>query len=82
MFALYIGSLLIMLRSMFRAVEYLQGFDGYLLYYEAYLYISDATLIFLVMVLFNWIHPSEITAIWNERGAGKVYSMETFSGYP
>ncbi|KAH8782678.1 RTA1 protein [Diaporthe sp. PMI_573] len=61
--ALYVGSLLIMVRSLFRAVEYLQGFDGYLLRHEAYLYIFDALLMFLVMVLFNWIHPAEIAAI-------------------
>jgi hypothetical protein len=61
--ALYLGSFLIMVRSVFRAVEYLQGFDGYLLRHEAYLYIFDACLMFLVMVLFNWIHPGEIAAI-------------------
>lgn len=70
--ALYIGSLLIMVRSLFRAVEYLQGFDGYLLKHEAYLYIFDALLMFLVMVLFNWIHPAEIAAIlssgWGNSG--------------
>ncbi|TDZ48376.1 Protein RTM1 [Colletotrichum trifolii] len=61
--ALYLGSLLIMVRSVFRAVEYLQGFDGYLLRHEVFLYIFDAVLMFLAMVLFNWIHPAEIAAI-------------------
>lgn len=63
MFALYLGSVVIMIRSIFRAVEYLQGFDGYLLSHEAYLYIFDATLMFLVMILFNYVHPSEIAAL-------------------
>jgi hypothetical protein len=49
-----------MVRSVFRAIEYLQGFDGYLLSHEAYLYGFDAVLMFLVMVLFNYIHPSEV----------------------
>ncbi|KAF4946417.1 hypothetical protein FSARC_14204 [Fusarium sarcochroum] len=79
MIALYVGSMLIMVRSVFRAIEYLQGFDGYLLSHEAYLYIFDAVLMFLVMILFNWIHPSEVTQILNEREAGKSYSMEAFS---
>lgn len=61
--ALYLGSFLIMVRSVFRAAEYLQGFDGYLVRHEAYLYIFDAVLMLLVMVLFNWIHPAEIAAI-------------------
>jgi SNF family Na+-dependent transporter len=63
MWALYIGSLLVMVRSIFRAVEYLQGFDGYLLSYEAYLYIFDAVLMLLVMALFNHVHPSEVASL-------------------
>ncbi|RGP78254.1 hypothetical protein FLONG3_3569 [Fusarium longipes] len=79
MFVLYAGSFLIMVRSIFRAVEYLQGFDGYLLRHEAYLYIFDAFLMLLVMVLFNWFHPSEITHILEERRSGKGYSMGAFT---
>lgn len=60
--ALYMASILIMVRSIFRVVEYLQGFNGYLLHHEAYLYIFDALLMFLVMVLFNVVHPSELAA--------------------
>ncbi|KAF4499652.1 RTM1 [Fusarium agapanthi] len=79
MLTLYIGSFLIMVRSLFRAIEYLQGFDGYVLRHEAFLYIFDACLMFSVMVLFNWFHPSEITEILNGRGAGKSYSMHAFT---
>lgn len=57
---LYAAGLLIMVRSIFRAVEYLQGFHGYLLSREAYLYAFDAVLMFIVMVLFNVIHPAEL----------------------
>ncbi|KAK1236894.1 hypothetical protein MKX08_007842 [Trichoderma sp. CBMAI-0020] len=60
--ALYIASVLIMVRSIFRLVEYLQGFNGYLLHHEAYLYVFDALLMFLVMVLLNLVHPSELAA--------------------
>lgn len=81
MMALYVGSMLIMVRSVFRAVEYLQGFDGYLLSHEVYLYIFDAVLMFLVMVLFNWIHPSEITALLNGRGITKGWRMNSVPEY-
>ncbi|KAM0282485.1 hypothetical protein ACHAQH_002999 [Verticillium albo-atrum] len=57
---LYATGLLIMVRSLFRAVEYMQGFDGYLLGHEVYLYIFDAALMFITMVLFNIVHPVEI----------------------
>ena len=63
MWALYVGSALIMVRSVFRAIEYLQGFNGYLLGHEAYLYVFDAVLMFLVMALFNRVHPSEVVAL-------------------
>lgn len=69
MTALYIASIFIMVRSIFRVVEYLQGFDGYLLRHEAYLYFFDALLMFLVMVLLNVLHPSEIEVLVNHKSA-------------
>ncbi|PGH17945.1 hypothetical protein AJ79_00844 [Helicocarpus griseus UAMH5409] len=59
--ALYAASILILVRSVFRVVEYLMGNNGYLLRHEYFLFIFDAVLMFFVMVLFNWVHPSEIT---------------------
>ena len=59
---LYISSLLIMVRSVFRLIEYAQGNDGYLISHEVYLYIFDTVLMFLVMALFAWEHPSELNA--------------------
>lgn len=60
--ALYIVSLLVIVRSLFRLVEYIQGNDGYLISHEIYLYIFDGLLMWLAMVVFAWEHPSEINA--------------------
>jgi hypothetical protein len=49
---LYITSILILVRSIFRVVEYLQGHDGFLVSHEVFIYIFDALLMFLVMVIF------------------------------
>jgi hypothetical protein len=57
---LYGASLMIMIRSVFRIVEYVMGQDGVLLSKEIYLYIFDATLMFIMMALFNIYHPSKI----------------------
>lgn len=57
---LYITSLLIMVRSVFRLTEYLQGNDGYLLHHEIFLYLLDAALMFMTSLIFNICHPSEI----------------------
>ncbi|KIL85173.1 hypothetical protein FAVG1_11602 [Fusarium avenaceum] len=75
MYVLYAGSLFIMIRLVFRAVEYLQGFVGYLLKHEIYLYVFDAILMLLVMVIFSWCHPAEILAIISQRGNGYGLKM-------
>lgn len=71
LYVLYAASGLIMVRSIFRVVEYLMGNDGYLLRHEYYLYVFDATLMVAVMVLFNVVHPSELTRVYND-GNGVV----------
>lgn len=63
MYTLYAASVLIMIRSIFRVIEYVQGNDGYLMRHEWFLYIFDALLMFAVLVNFNFVHPSEIKAL-------------------
>lgn len=59
---LYAVSGLIVLRSVFRAIEYIMGNDGFLMRHEVFLYVFDALLMLLVMVVLYAVHPSEITA--------------------
>lgn len=49
---LYGVSAIIMVRSIFRVVEYVQGNGGYLISHELFLYIFDALLMALVMAIF------------------------------
>ncbi|KAL1959731.1 hypothetical protein VTO42DRAFT_1317 [Malbranchea cinnamomea] len=63
LYALYGASVLILIRSIFRVIEYLQGNSGYLLSNEVFLYIFDALLMAMVMIIFNLVHPSEIKII-------------------
>lgn len=58
---LYIVSALIMIRSVFRVAEYAMGNDGYLLRHEWTLYVFDATLMFIVMVVYYFWYPTRIT---------------------
>jgi hypothetical protein len=57
---LYSVSTLIMIRSLFRIVEYIMGQDGYLLGHEWTLYIFDSVPMFLVTVLFYFQEPVNI----------------------
>ncbi|KAF7910799.1 uncharacterized protein EAF01_002308 [Botrytis porri] len=75
LYILYIASTFIMIRSIFRIVEYVQGSDGTLLSTETYIYVFDATLMFLVMVIFNLRHPSAII-----QGKGQQFSTPVSTG--
>jgi RTA1 like protein. len=57
---LYAASALILVRSIFRLIEYAQGNDGYLISHEAFMYVFDSTLMFLAMVAMNICHLSII----------------------
>lgn len=77
--ALYWGSGLIMFRSIFRVVEYLMGNDGFLLKHEYFLYIFDAAPMFVEMLLFVWIHPSEITRAMQRGEPAQEHGMNVGS---
>jgi RTA1 like protein len=66
MYALYVASGLIMIRSVFRVIEFAMGNDGYLMRHEVFLYVFDAVLMLLVMLVFNFIHPSQITDLMKD----------------
>jgi hypothetical protein len=60
---MYITSALIFVRSVFRLVEYSQGNKGWLITREWTLYVFDATLMWITLVLFNIWHPSHVEAL-------------------
>ncbi|PGH04105.1 hypothetical protein AJ80_08567 [Polytolypa hystricis UAMH7299] len=74
LYALYAASVLIMLRSIFRVVEYVQGSDGELLRHEVYLLVFDTALMLSFLVLMNVLHPAEISLALREN-AGKIGSQ-------
>lgn len=62
LYMLYAVSLLIMVRSIFRVIEYAQGQTGYALSHEWTLYVFDSLLMFAVTVIFAWRFPSHLDA--------------------
>lgn len=62
LYMLYSVSALILIRSIFRVVEYIQGNAGYLLRNEIWLYIFDALLMAIVMLTFLLYHPTLLLA--------------------
>jgi hypothetical protein len=54
MIALYVISILIFVRSIVRVVEFLQGFHGYVISHEVFIFVFDALPMFTVMVVGFW----------------------------
>lgn len=85
LYVLYGASVLIMVRSIFRLIEYAGGRDGYLMSHEVFLYVFDSTPMFICMAVFAWYHPSEINAILKGgdakavRNVFEVYSLAEYS---
>ncbi|KAJ5147033.1 uncharacterized protein N7443_001370 [Penicillium atrosanguineum] len=72
--ALYVVSALILIRSIFRLIEYKYGFDGYLMTHEVFGYIFDALLMLVAMVVMNVYHPAVI--LGDGKGGNSQYSEE------
>lgn len=70
LYTVYLTGSLIMVRCIFRLVEYVTGTKGYIWQHEAFSYVFDSSLMWFVMVIFAVNHPSEIRAIIT--GQGKV----------
>ncbi|PYH41774.1 RTA1 domain-containing protein [Aspergillus saccharolyticus JOP 1030-1] len=62
-FSLYAMSILILIRSMVRFIEYVQGQQGYVITHEAFIYVFDAVPMFLTLCILIVVHPSEINGL-------------------
>ncbi|KAI0897118.1 RTA1-domain-containing protein [Annulohypoxylon nitens] len=88
LWVLYITSILILVRSLFRMVEYAQGNDGALLQKEAYSYILDALLMAIVTACFAFFHPSKVlkkeAMVYEDvglQGSSDEYPMSKGNGF-
>lgn len=76
--SLYVVSTLVIIRSIFRVIEFAQGHDGYLQSHEVFFYVFDSIPMFALLVWLNWQHPGEIGVLLRKTGAGTVeYVMGT-----
>lgn len=73
---LYIVSILILVRSVVRVVEYLEGYSGYIMTHEVFLYVFDAVPMFFAVISMNWIHPGEVAKHVREMDQGKDRDSE------
>ena len=67
MAGLYIVSILIFVRSIVRCAEYIEGFFGYIITHEPFLYCFDASPMFIAVATMNWAHPGEVAKHLREK---------------
>lgn len=79
MLGLYMASVLILIRSIFRLIEYAQGNDGYLISHEVFMYVFDAMFMFFTMVAMSIFHPSSVLSLPAKSGAVSWRSRSTSS---
>lgn len=60
LFTLYLTGGLILVRSIFRVAEFIEGNHGHLMRKEAYVFTFDGFLMVIVLLWMNWFHPGEI----------------------
>lgn len=57
---LFAAAIIIILRCVYRIIEFAQGNDGYLVSHEIFMYIFDAIPMFLVQVMFHFVHAGDV----------------------
>lgn len=67
---LYAASALILVRSIFRVVEYLQGNSGYLISHEIFLYFFDTLLMASTMIVFLVWYVDDLTRVPTSQSSG------------
>jgi len=83
MASLYVVSILIFIRSIVRVVEYVQGFSGYIMHHEAFLYVFDGVVMWAAVVCMNWIHPGQVAQeIRSAKHGGSDGQMGVKDGVP
>lgn len=79
-YALYLSSGLIMVRSVYRVAEYVTGSDGVLMSKEFYLYCLDALPMLLVAFSYNYFHPGSVINKNSQDKRLSVSSLEVLGG--
>ncbi|KAL1845234.1 hypothetical protein VTK73DRAFT_830 [Phialemonium thermophilum] len=73
---LYVVSIVIFVRSVFRVVEYLQGNDGYIVSHEWFLYVFDAFLMATVMAVLAVYYVDDLVEAMSRRAKARSSTSE------
>ncbi|KAJ6259001.1 hypothetical protein Dda_5896 [Drechslerella dactyloides] len=72
-YCLYISCACILIRSIYRLIEFAQGWTGYLMSHEVYFWILETLPMFICLAVFNVFHPAQ--RLPDEKPAGEEIGM-------
>lgn len=78
-YALYLSMVLLIVRSIYRIVEFSMGFRGYLAIHETYFYVFECLLIIFAFALFLPLHPGIWMPVEREEYVIDVQSQRSAS---
>ncbi|KAH8645438.1 RTA1 like protein-domain-containing protein [Xylariales sp. PMI_506] len=70
---LYVTSALILVRQIVRVAEFVEGFEGYIILHEAFLYVFDAVPMAAVMLVFSIWYPSQFSQLEGKSITGMAH---------
>lgn len=82
LYILYATCALIMIRSIMRVAEFVEGFEGNIILHEVYLYVLDAVPMVAVMLAFGIWYPSQFSkrarkVVKDSETSGSIVELES-----
>ncbi|KAF9432901.1 hypothetical protein BGZ76_010165 [Entomortierella beljakovae] len=72
---LYLSSVFIIIRSLYRIIEFTQGYEGYLITHEVFLFVLDAAPLVLAIGVWAFLWPSALLNVIKERTRANEQTM-------
>lgn len=69
--ALELSCILILIRSVYRLIEFTDGYNGFIMRNEVFFYLFDTLMMFLLQLLFNVFHPGTVLVYYDDQPAVK-----------
>jgi hypothetical protein len=69
------AAVIVILRCIFRVIEFAQGHDGYLVSHEIFIYIFDAGPMLIVQVMMHFVYAAEVFGVGRHSRYGKTESV-------
>jgi hypothetical protein len=69
------AAVIIILRCIFRVIEFAQGHSGYLVSHEIYMYIFDAAPMLGVQIMMHFVYAAEVFGVGRHSRLGKTESV-------